>query len=74
MYKLTVTKGEKANTTVLPEFMLAHLNLKEGDSITIIPTSNGYFLTANSNEVEEQIKLGLEFMDEYDQTLKELAE
>ena len=74
MYKLTVTRGDKANTTVLPEFMLDHLNLKEGDTITIIPTANGYLLTSNSEEVEEQIKLGLEFMSDYNETFQELAE
>ena len=54
--------------------MLDPLNLEEGDTITIITTANGYLLTSNSEEIEEQIKLGLEFMSDYNETFQELAE
>ena len=74
MHQLKVTTGETATTTVLPEFMLAHLNLKEGDTLLVVPTPNGYLLTSNSDGVEEQLQLGLEFMNEYNETFKDLAQ
>ena len=74
MYQLKVVTGETETTTVLPKFMLAHLNLKEGENLLVVPTANGYLLTSNLEGVAEQIQLGLEFMNEYDETFQELAQ
>ena len=74
MHQLKVTTGETATTTVLPEFLFSHLNLKVGDTLLVVPTPNGYLLTSNSEGVEEQLQLGLEFMNEYNETFKDLAQ
>jgi putative addiction module antidote len=58
---------------VLPKEALNRLNVKRGDTLFAVETSDGYLLTPFDPEVAEQVKLGLEFMAEYRDTFRALA-
>jgi len=58
---------------VLPKEALNRLKVKRGDALFAIETPDGYLLTPYDPEVEEQVKLGLEFMVEYRDTFRALA-
>lgn len=59
--------------TVFPKEMLQRLKLKQGDAVFAVETPDGYLLTAFDPEVEDQVKLGLEFMAKYRDTFRALA-
>jgi len=58
---------------VLPKETLTRLKLKRGDSLFAVETPEGYLLTPYDAKVEEQVKLGLEFMAKYRNTFRALA-
>ena len=58
---------------VLPKETLTRLKLKRGDSLFAVETPDGYLLTPYDAKVEEQVKLGLEFMAKYRNTFRALA-
>jgi hypothetical protein len=53
--------------------MLARLKLGQGDALLAIETPQGYLLTPYDPEVEEELKIGREFMGEYRETFRTLA-
>lgn len=58
---------------VLPKEMLVHLKVKKDDALFAVETPGGYLLTPFDPEVEEQVRLGLEFMDQYRDVFRALA-
>jgi putative addiction module antidote len=58
---------------ILPRDVLARLKLVKGDTVFLTESSNGITLTPYDPELEEQIKLGREFMHDYRDTFHQLA-
>ncbi|GAC1621951.1 MAG: transcriptional regulator [Candidatus Acidiferrum sp.] len=58
---------------VLPKEFLLRLKVKKDDMLFVVETPSGYLLTPFDPEVEEQVRLGREFMNEYRDTFRELA-
>ncbi|MGK7896693.1 MAG: AbrB/MazE/SpoVT family DNA-binding domain-containing protein [Xenococcus sp. (in: cyanobacteria)] len=74
MYKLKLTTVGSSTGVVIPKEMLKNLKLDKGDSLYAVETPNGYVLTPYDPEVEEQIQKGRQFMKQYRETFKALAE
>jgi putative addiction module antidote len=58
---------------ILPKETLRRLNVKEGDSLFAVETPDGYLLSPYDPEVEEQVRVGREFMAKYRDTFRALA-
>lgn len=58
---------------VLPAEVRSRLNIGEGDSLVLTEFPSGVALTAQELSVDEQVELGKRFMDEFEQTFRELA-
>ncbi len=58
---------------VLPKEFLHRLRVKKEDVLFAVETPEGYLLTPYDPEVEEELKLGREFMAEYRDTFRALA-
>ena len=58
---------------VIPKEVLAALNLDKGDTLFATKTPGGLNLTATDPDLEEELKLGREFMKRYRDTFKALA-
>jgi putative addiction module antidote len=58
---------------ILPEELLAQLELQEGDEVIATPAREGIMLTKADAEVAEEVGLGREMMKRYPNTLHELA-
>jgi putative addiction module antidote len=58
---------------VIPKEMLARLKIGKGDILYAIETAEGYLLTPYDPAIEEQLKVGKQFMKEYRDTFKALA-
>ena len=58
---------------ILPKEALHHMHAKEGDTLFLVKTPEGCLLTPYDPEVEEQVKLGLDFMAKYRDTFRALA-
>jgi hypothetical protein len=53
--------------------MLNRLKVEKGDQLFAVETPSGYLLTPYDPAIEEQLKLGREFMSEYRETFRALA-
>jgi antitoxin component of MazEF toxin-antitoxin module len=62
-----------ATGLLLPKQVLKHLRVKNDGSLLAIEVHGAYFLTRYDREVEEQSKLGLDFMKQYTKTFRTLA-
>jgi putative addiction module antidote len=58
---------------ILPKETLQRMNVKEGDSVFAVETPDGYLLTPYDPEVEEQVRVGREFMAKYRDAFRALA-
>ena len=58
---------------VIPKEMLDRLKVNQGDELFAIEVPGGYFLTTHDSEVEEELRLGREFMNKYRETFQALA-
>jgi putative addiction module antidote len=58
---------------ILPKEVLARLKLAKGDTVFLTEAANGITLTPYDPELEEQLKLGREFMHDYRDTFHQLA-
>lgn len=58
---------------ILPKEVLARLKLVKGDTVFLTEAANGITLTPYDPELEEQLKLGREFMHDYRDTFHQLA-
>lgn len=73
MAVLKLTSIGNSTGVVIPKEMLEHLKVAEGDELVAIETPVGYLLTTYDPDVEEELKLGREFMGKYRETFKALA-
>lgn len=73
MLTLKITQVGNSVGVVLPKEMTSQLNVSKGDTLFVTKTPNGFELSAYDPGVEEQLKEGREFMNEYRETLRALA-
>jgi putative addiction module antidote len=71
--KLKLTKIGTSTGLVVPKELLARLKVERGDELFLTETPSGYLLTPYDPEIEEQLRLGREFMSEYRETFRALA-
>ena len=72
-FTLKLTQIGNSVGVVLPKEALAALKLKKGDSIHLTESPEGFQLTPYDPTVEEQLRLGREFMHEFRDTFHALA-
>jgi putative addiction module antidote len=70
--RLKTSVGNSRNV-VIPKEMFDRLKVDEGDELFAIETPVGYLLTTHDPDVEEELRLGREFMNKYRETFKALA-
>ena len=73
MAVLKLTSVGNSTGIVIPKEMLERLKVGEGDELFAIETPVGYLLTTHGPDVEEELRLGREFMSKYRETFKALA-
>jgi putative addiction module antidote len=73
MAVLKLTSVGNSTGVVIPKEMLERLKVGEGDELVAIETPVGYLLTTHDPDLEEEIRLGREFMSRYRETFKALA-
>ncbi|MBK7006808.1 MAG: AbrB/MazE/SpoVT family DNA-binding domain-containing protein [Burkholderiales bacterium] len=73
MSALKLTQIGNSVGVILPKEALARLKLVKGDTVFLTESANGLNLTPYDPELEEQLKLGREFMREFRDTFHQLA-
>ena len=73
MQSLKITQIGNSLGLILPREILARLKLEKGDTVHITESPNGLVVTPYDPAMEEQLKLGREFMREYRDTFHQLA-
>jgi putative addiction module antidote len=73
MHTLKLTQIGNSIGVVLPKEMLARLKVGKGEQLFVTETPDGYAITPYDPAIEEEIKLGLEFMAEFKETFRALA-
>jgi putative addiction module antidote len=74
MSALKLTKVGTSTGAVFPKEMLNRLKVGKGDTLYAIETAEGYLITPYDPSIREQIEAGRQFMKEYRDTFKALAE
>lgn len=74
MTSLKLTTIGTSTGAVIPKEMLSRLKVSKGDTLYAIETAEGYLLTPYDPKIAEQLKAGQEFMKQYRDTFKALAE
>jgi len=73
MPALKLTQIGNSVGVILPKEVLARLKVEKGDTLFLTEAANGVTLTPYDPGLEEQLKLGREFMREYRDTFHQLA-
>ena len=73
MHSLKITQIGNSLGLILPKEMLARLKLEKGDTVHITESPAGLVVTPYDPALEEQLRLGREFMREYRDTFHQLA-
>jgi putative addiction module antidote len=73
MTALKLTQIGNSVGVILPKEVLARLKLEKGDTVFVTEAANGVTLTPYDPALEEQLKLGREFMREFRDTFHQLA-
>jgi putative addiction module antidote len=73
MSALKLTQIGNSVGVILPKEVLARLKVGKGDTVFLTEAANGVTLTPYDPALEEQLKLGREFMHEYRDTFHQLA-
>ncbi len=73
MSALKLTQIGNSLGVILPKEVLARLKLVKGDTVFLTEAANGINLSAYNPDMEEQLKLGREFMHDYRDTFHQLA-
>jgi putative addiction module antidote len=73
MSTLKLTQIGNSVGVILPKEVLARLKLEKGDTVFLTEAANGVTLTPYDPSLDEQLKLGREFMHEYRDTFHQLA-
>ena len=71
--KLKITAIGSSAGVILPKEALTRLKVGKGDQLFMVETKDGYLLTPYNPSVEEQLKIGQDFMKEYRDTFRALA-
>lgn len=74
MTTLKLTRIGTSTGAVLPKEMLARMKVEKGDTLYAIETKEGYLITPYDPAIADQLEAGREFMKEYRDTFKALAE
>jgi putative addiction module antidote len=73
MLKLKITAIGSSAGVILPKEALTRLKVGKGDQLFMVETKDGYLMTPYNPSVEEQLKIGQDFMKEYRDTFRALA-
>ena len=73
MYQLKLTQIGNSVGVVLPKEVLAKLKIEKGDMLILTEGPTGFVVTPYDPTIEEQLRLGREFMKDYRDTLRALA-
>ena len=73
MTALKLTQIGNSVGVILPKEVLARLKLEKGDTVFVTDAANGVLLTPYDPALDEQLKLGREFMREFRDTFHQLA-
>jgi putative addiction module antidote len=73
MTALKITQIGNSVGIILPKEVLARLKVAKGDTIFVTEAANGVTLTPYDPGLEEQLKIGREFMHDYRDTFHQLA-
>ncbi len=73
MTALKLTQIGNSVGVILPKEILARLKLGKGDTVFVTDAANGVTLTPYDPGLDEQIRAGREFMQEYRDTFHQLA-
>ena len=73
MTALKLTQIGNSVGVILPKEVLARLKVEKGDILFVTDAANGVLLTPYDPALEEQLKLGREFMREFRDTFHQLA-
>jgi putative addiction module antidote len=73
MFTLKLTQIGNSVGVILPREMLARLKLEKGGTVFVTETPGGFALTPYDPAIDEQLKAVREFMQEYRDTLHQLA-
>ncbi len=71
--KLEIKKIGNSTGLILPKELLARLGLKQGDEVIITEAPDGFKLTRDNSEFGRAMSIVDDIMDEYRDTLQELA-
>jgi putative addiction module antidote len=74
MFTIKLTTIGTSTGAVIPKDMLNKMKVQKGDVLFVTETPGGYLLTPYDPAIEEQIRLGRQFMSDYRETFKALAE
>jgi putative addiction module antidote len=70
---LKITKIGNSAGVILPKELLAHLNARAGDSLSVTVTSRGIELSAAEPDFDAQMAVARDVMARRKQALRELA-
>ena len=73
MTVLKLTQIGNSVGVILPKEILARLKVEKGDCLYVSDAVNGLTLSPYDPDMEEQLKLGREFMHEFRDTFHQLA-
>ena len=73
MTALKLTQIGNSVGVILPKEVLARLKVEKGDTLFVTDAANGVLLTPYDPSLEEQLKLGREFMHEFRDAFHQLA-
>jgi putative addiction module antidote len=73
MMRLKLRAVGTSTGVILPKQMLHRLKLNKDDSLFAVETPDGYLLTPYDPDVDEQLRISLEFMAEYRDIFRALA-
>jgi putative addiction module antidote len=71
--KLEIKKIGNSTGLILPKELLARLGLKQGDSVVLTETPDGFAVSRGDETFEKGMELAREAMKTYRNALKELA-
>jgi putative addiction module antidote len=73
MTALKLTQIGNSVGVILPKEVLARLKVAKGDTVFVTDAANGVLLTPYDPALEEQLRLGREFMREFRDAFHQLA-
>jgi putative addiction module antidote len=72
--KLKLRSVGTSTGVILPKELLCRLKVKKDDHLFVVETHSGFLLTPYDPEIAEQVRIGREFVANYRDTFRALAE